>query len=397
MAATSRSPRRARLRGRLAAAARALGARLGGEGCTYCAALVARLLGLIGGLFAAGSAEGADLPEDMAELMYHSYIGGGVVADGPAMLVRKSLGDSVSLSAQYYVDAVSNASIDVVTTASPYHEVRNEVGLGLDYLYRDALVSLAASRSVEPDYVANSASIDVAQDLFGGMTTVNLGYSHGWDTVGKHNDPSFSQPADHWQYRLGATQVLTPRWLMSLNLEAIADNGYLGSPYRVARVFGAAVPEVDPSTRNSRAATLRVVGSVGEKGAVRAVYRYFWDTWDIRAHDLELGYSQYAASKWLLDGYVRTYAQSHALFYSNDFSSVMEYMSRNRQLSTFDDLGLGFKATYTALRVPARYEIKLNGSVEWLRFHYDDFTDIRTQQLYSFNATLIELSVTGTF
>ena len=28
---------------------------------------------------------------------------------------------------------VSNASIDVVTTASPYKETRNEYGLGADY------------------------------------------------------------------------------------------------------------------------------------------------------------------------------------------------------------------------------------------------------------------------
>ena len=30
---------------------------------------------------------------------------------------------------------------------------------------------------------------------------------------------------------------------MSANFEALSDDGYLGSPYRVARVFGAAVPE----------------------------------------------------------------------------------------------------------------------------------------------------------
>ena len=47
------------------------------------------------------------------------------------------------------------------------------------------------------------------------------------------------------------TQILTPRWLMSANFEAISDDGYLGSPYRVARVFGAAVPERNPRTRSA--------------------------------------------------------------------------------------------------------------------------------------------------
>jgi len=357
----------------------------------------ARMGGLLGGVLATANAEAVDLPGDRADAMYHSFIGGGVVANGPAILVRKSLEDVVSLSAFNYVDMVSNASIDVVTTASPYKETRVETGVGLDYVYRDALISLTASTSREPDYIADSASIDVAQDFFGGMTTVSLGYSKGWDTVEKHNDPSFSQPANHWQYRLGATQILTPRWLVSLNTEAIADEGYLQSPYRVARVFGAAVPEVDPGTRTSRAATLRVTGSVGAQGAVHAQYRYFWDTWDIRAGTEEVGYSQYVAKRWLLDGFVRHYSQSHAIFYSDDFASEMTYMSRNRQLSTFNDLGLGAKGSYSIVREPGRYEIKFTAAYEWMRFHYDDFTDIRTGKLYSFDANVVELFLTATF
>ena len=52
------------------------------------------------------------------------------IAQGPAVLVRKSMLDRVSLSGSYYVDAVSNASIDVVTTASKYKETRNQGDVG---------------------------------------------------------------------------------------------------------------------------------------------------------------------------------------------------------------------------------------------------------------------------
>ena len=77
--------------------------------------------------------------------MFHVYDGGGVTATGPALLVRKSLADTVSLSALYYVDAVSNASIDVVTTASPFKETRTAYDLGVDYVVRDAQMSLSAT------------------------------------------------------------------------------------------------------------------------------------------------------------------------------------------------------------------------------------------------------------
>ena len=68
-------------------------------------------------------------PKTRAEALFHVYNGGGVTAYGPALLVRKSVADKVSLTGSYYVDAVSNASIDVVTTASPYKETRTRVRL----------------------------------------------------------------------------------------------------------------------------------------------------------------------------------------------------------------------------------------------------------------------------
>ena len=93
--------------------------------------------GLFSGLAAAGAATvapAAVLPDDKAEAMFHVYDGGGVKADGPAFLVRKKLGERVSLSAGYYIDAVSNASIDVVTTASPFKEKRTAWDFGADWL-----------------------------------------------------------------------------------------------------------------------------------------------------------------------------------------------------------------------------------------------------------------------
>src|SRR5882757_2207822 len=356
-----------------------------------------RAAGLLGGVLAAATTKGAELPEDRADAMYHLYDGGGVTASGPALLIRKSLFNSVSLSGSYYLDMVSNASIDVVTTASPFREKRTEGALGLDYVYHDSLISLSGTTSDEPDYTAKSASLNVSEDVFGGLTTVNLGYTRGWDTVGKHGSPSFSADANHWQFRVGVTQILTPRWLASLNLETLSDQGYLGSPYRAARVFGAFIPERDPSTRTGHAALLRAIGDIGWRSAVRVEYRYFWDTWNIRAHTAELGISRHVGDRWLLDGYFRYYSQRHALFYSDNFTSELTYMSRNRQLSTFTDMGPGLKASYTAVRVPGRYEVKVNGAYQWLRFRYSDFTDVRTGKPYSFNANVVEFFVSATY
>ena len=360
-------------------------------------ALAPHLPALLGGVLAAGGARAVPLPEDNAEAMLHVYKGGGVTATGPALLVRKSLADRVSLSASYFVDAVSNASIDVVTTASPFKERRTEYGFGADYAVRDSLITLSTTSSTEPDYTANAVSLDVSQETFGGMTTVNLGFTRGADKVGKHGSPGFFDAATHWQYRLGVTQILTPRWLMSMNLEAIADDGYLGNAYRAARVFGATVPERNPRTRTSRAVKFRVVGDLGSRDAMHADYRYFWDTWAIKAHTLEAGYSRYFGEQWLTDAFVRLYTQSHALFYSDNANEQTTYVSRNRQLSTFNSLGLGAKLSYTWKKVPGQYEIKANGAYELVRFKYKDFTDVRTGSPYGFTANVLQLFVSATF
>lgn len=354
------------------------------------------LSALLGGLFAAHGAKAAPLPPDRGEALYHRYSGGGLTADGPALLVRKTLADKVSLTGQVYVDAVSNASVDVVTTASPYKERRTEYGLGLEYAVRDANLTFGLSRSKEPDYVADAFSVDVSQETFGGMTTVNLGFTRASDKVGQKTIGFFDQ-AKHWQYRLGVTQILTPRWLASANLEVIADSGYLGNPYRAARVFGAAVPENLPRTRSSRAINVRAVGDLGSRDAVRGSYRYFWDNWDIKAHTLEGGYSRYVGESFLLDGFVRHYRQSAASFYSDDAQALNTFVTRNRQLGTYDGNTLGGKVTYSWRKVPGQYEIKFIGGLELLRYQYSDYTDLRNGKAYSLSATNLQLYVTATY
>jgi hypothetical protein len=360
----------------------------------------ALLHGLLGGAVASGAASAATLPEDKAEALYHSYDGGGVKANGPALLVRKSLLDKVSLSAQYYVDAVSNASIDVVTTASPFKETRKAYEFGIDTVVRDTTLSAGISRSKEPDYVADAASLDVAHEVFGGMTTFSLGYTRSADDVGKKGIPGFIDKANHWQYRTGITQILTSRWLLSINGEAVSDSGYLGSPYRVARVFGAAVPERNPRTRTSRAIKLRTIydtGAISPRSSIRAEYRRYWDTWDIKAGTAEFGASKYFGESFLVDAMLRLYTQDKALFYSDNAQAESTYVSRNRQLSTFKSTAFGGKVTYTYPRLPAGYDVKLIGSYERKSFKFSDFTDLRTGNKFSYNADVLQLMVSAAF
>jgi hypothetical protein len=149
---------------------------------------------------------GGVLPEDRADVLWHVYNGGDITIEGPSVLVRKKVSDNLSLSANYYEDMISSASIDVKLSASPYHETRKQESLGADYLHGKSTYSVGFITSKEPDYKANTSYFAVSQDMFGDLTTLTLGYRRAWDQVFRdiktpsgvlENDPTFHQRADH--------------------------------------------------------------------------------------------------------------------------------------------------------------------------------------------------------
>ena len=216
-------------------------------------------------LLAAGHAAIAGvLPEDRTDILYHRYEGGGVTIDGPSVLMRKQVAGNVSVAGNYYVDMVSSASIDVVTTASPYTEERKQYSLGVDYLHGNTTMSLGYTSSVESDFDATTYNFSVSQDMFGDLTTLTLSYALGDDVVGKSDDESFARENTRQHYGIGLTQILTRNLITTLNFETITDEGFLNNPYRSVRYAdpGSALgysyePELYPNTRTSNAIGLR--------------------------------------------------------------------------------------------------------------------------------------------
>jgi hypothetical protein len=47
--------------------------------------------------------------------------------------------------------------------------------------------------------------------------------------------------------------------------------------------------------------------------------------------------------------------------------------------------------------VPGRYDLRLNGTYEYTRYKFKDFTDIRTGELYGYNASVIQVYLSATY
>lgn len=337
------------------------------------------------------------LPEERADAMLHGYRGGGTTVTGPALLLRKNVGDNASITAGYYADAISGASIDVVTTASPYKEKRREYGVGVDYLHRNTLMQMSYSTSEESDYLADTVNLGVAHDLFGGQSTLSLGYSRGRDVVGRV-DTDFEADLNRHQYRLGWSQIVNKTLVVSLDYESVAESGYLNNPYRAARILGTLVPERYPGTRTGNAIALRVINgfALNDKlqSSLRLDYRYFWDTWDVRAHTVTVAYQRYINDRILGELHYRYYVQDRASFYGDNFTVELNYMARDKELSSFTDHTVGAKFTYRlSSDSTATAKSTLNVAYDFIKFIYDDFTDVRTGNLYRFNAHVVQLYV----
>lgn len=362
---------------------------------------------------AAPMAHAAQLPEDRADVLYHRYDGGGVVVDGPSVLVRKKLGESVSLAGNYYVDMISSASIDVVTTASPYTERREQKSLGADFLRGKTIYSLGYIDSQESDYSARTATASVSQDLFGDLTTVSFGFSRGWDEVGKRGEPDFHQTVDRRNYRVGVTQILTRNLLSTFNFETVTEEGYLQNPYRTMRyaVGGgyASAPEIYPRTRTGNAGSVMLKQYLPWRAALSGQYRYYTDTWDIRAHTARLEFTQPLWKRWVFTGSYRYYRQNEASFYSDLFPSAnyQNFMARDKEISAFSShtVGVGASYEYRVDRLTWLKRGTINVQFDHIMIDYENFRDLRdaasyapgTEPLYSLDANVLQVFVSFWF
>jgi len=351
--------------------------------------------------------QAAVLPEDRADALYHRYEGGGVVIDGPSILVRKSFKDTVSVSANYYVDNVSSASIDVVTTASAYTEKRTEGSIGVDYLRDKTTLSMNYTNSTENDYNASTASFNFSQDFFGDLTTISAGYSQGWDVVTKRGDASFSKQAKRRQYRMGLSQIITKNSLIGMTWETITDAGFLNNPYRSVRYLDptsslgyAYQSELYPATRTSDAFAIRGMYYLSYRAAIKAEARIFVDTWGVEAKNLELTYTHPLQKSWVFDIKLRHYQQTKADFYNDLFSRIdaQNFLARDKELSTYSDDSISFGVSYDKeVEWGPVDRFSLNFAIDYIKFDYKDFRDLRVQTtpgqepLYNFDAIVTRM------
>jgi hypothetical protein len=275
----------------------------------------------------------------------------------PIVRFTHLMADGQSISAQVGIDVITGSSptgslpsgtVQTHTSASghvitspagqiphaPFHDTR----LALEAEWRKPVSRYVISTvgghfSREKDYQSLGANGKVSIDLMNRLLTVTLGGGVSHDSVfpvgGTPEGLSDgtivrtgSNAKNVTNLLLGASRVLTRRWLVALNGTQTYERGYLTEPYKLISIMGhvngspvGELTDKRPSTRNRTSLLFSSVYHLTDDVAYTS-YRYYRDTWGVRSHTVDLKYRHDLGDESYIEPLLRYYQQSAASFFT---------------------------------------------------------------------------------
>ena len=270
----------------------------------------------------------------------------------PAVLITAPVAGAWLIDGSYVSDAVSGASPayhTVARSAAKVTDRREAVSAGLTRYWPWGTLKVGAAYSTESDYVSRALSAQGSVSSDSKNTTFNFGVGATHDLINPVNKRTSDETKATYEATAGVTQVLTPVDVVQLSLSFAQGRGYFSDPYKLL--------DERPRQRDQRVVLARwnhYFDSI--EGKFRASYRYYTDTWDVKAHTLTLEYVQSFASGWTLTPQLRFYSQSAARFYRDvnpaspnrvtvppDYEPGVTELSFDQRLSAFGARTFGLK------------------------------------------------------
>ena len=278
----------------------------------------------------------------------------------PAGSVEASPSDWLQVRAGWEADVVSGASVAVkagaayqanhpgadVITAASVHDLRNQATGGVTLKSDRIALTAGYAYSTENDSRSNSINVAARTDHFQHDTQLEIAYARNFDQVCERVQTS-SDPAPRWGRSRVTTRVVSTsnplRVTLPIGIDAFqgswtqawtsvfttqvahtgqVTNGFQSNPYRgVVLAEGVKAQEHIPDNRAREALAVR--GNLflkPIKAALRLGVRGYWDTWGVSAGDVELELEKYVGTHVRVSARGRLYAQTGALFWSDDYT-----------------------------------------------------------------------------
>jgi len=265
----------------------------------------------------------------------------------PSVMVMMPIAGAWSVSGTYTSDSVSGASPAYHSRQlTSMEDLRRAIDLRLTHYMQRGTVTVGSSYSNESDYISRGFSVQGTLSTEDKNTTFNAGMGVSNDDINPNNLAVVGEKKHVTDWIVGVTQIFTVRDIVQLNLGYSKGNGYFSDPYKA----------FDERPRGRDHSTIQVrwnhhFDQLG--GSSHVSYRYYTDTYGIRAHTLATEYVQPLSHGWTVTPLLRYYTQTAADFYLEalpnanglptfpDFDA--RYYSEDQRLSEYGAFTVGMK------------------------------------------------------
>ena len=319
----------------------------------------------------------------------------------------------------YTVDVVTNASPDIVATATRrFDEVRNAGSLSAEVKLGPARVGLDGGVSIEPDYFARTVGASVSADLVNKQVTPTLSYHLSFDTLGRAHTPYdvFSRSILTHAIDVGVSVVQSPTTILVFGASAELQSGDTSKPYRHVPMFSESVAPQIP-----RGATPSLVGGVRlnldpfeqlpdnrqrfallgrwahrfEASTLRADERVYVDSWGLKASttdarlllDLNKSIRVGPHARFNIQGPVDFWQRAYVATQSSEGWTLPKYRAGDRELGPLMGVTLGGTARFALSDIFA-----VNVQVDGVYTQFLDAIYVY-DRLGLFTATTLEIGV----
>jgi len=301
----------------------------------------------------------------------------------PVVSAQADVTTDTNVSMGYLVDAVSSASVDVVSQASPreFHDTRHQVSLGASHAIAAVTARAGYSFSTENDYLSHTIDLNLTYDMFDKNTQLGLGYGISLNTVGRSGDENFARDLTVQHVALSWTQTVSPRLATQVTYELGNASGYQASPYRFVPIRQSAnatpdfwVPETDPDTRWRHALVFGANHALGTTDSVQGDYRIYHDSWGITSHTFGARYFMALSPNVELRLRERLYTQDAATFYQSVYMVPAKYVVFDRELSPLWSETFGAKLVARLSR-----HVEGEAKLDVFYYSYSDFLPLQSR------------------
>lgn len=247
---------------------------------------------------------------------------------------------------------------DTVSGASPsyhsqqigsgiMHDKRNSHDIRVTRYFPQGSLTLGISNSSESDYVSKVYSATGSISTEDKNTTFSFGFGATDDKINASSVGVINESKKVTDAMFGITQVVSMHDIAQVNITHANGNGYYSDPYKFF--------DSRPRHKEQTAVLVRWNHNFQQSdGTGRFSYRYYDDTFGIRAHTLGAEYVQPLPHGWTVTPEIRLHSQTAASFYADvmnppaptipaGFVPGATIISQDQRLSAFGALTYGIK------------------------------------------------------